>query len=203
MNKLLAPLKSETVEEDGEHLEVIVLLVANDVNHLVDGIVSEAHLCSTDVLCHVNAGAVGTEEQLLVESLVGKVSPYRVVRLAEEESLGESFLHLLLSYEVSVRLIVDLVEAYAECLVCLVETSVHPVVHLLPESANLRIVVLPLNEHFVSLLDERSLSLCLLSGSLFVHALSHILGLKLCHFLTVVLVESHIVVADKVVALLA
>ncbi len=63
--------------------------------------------------------------------------------------------------------------------------------------------MLPLHQHLVSLLDERSLVLSLLSGSLFVHAILHILLLELCDFLTVVLVESHIVVADEVVALLA
>ena len=47
----------------------------------------------------------------------------------------------------------------------------------------------------MSLLDER----CLLFGLLFVHAL----GDEFLYFLAVVLVESHIIVANQVVALLA
>ena len=55
----------------------------------------------------------------------------------------------------------------------------------------------------MSLLDERTLSLGLLLGSLFSHAFSHILGLQLLHLLAVVFVERHIVVANEVIALLA
>ena len=55
----------------------------------------------------------------------------------------------------------------------------------------------------MSFLDERRFVLCLLLCSLFFHALSDVL---LCEFVAlclVVLVESHVVVADEVVALLA
>ena len=182
---------------------MVVLLVAHYVDHLVDGEVVEAHLGCADVLGHVDAGAVGTEQELLVEALAGEVGPNRVVVLAEEEALGKTFLHLLLAYEIGVRLIVYLVEAYAESLVGLVESGIYPVVHLFPESAHLGVVLLPLHEHLVSLLDERRLLLGLLLSRLLVHALCHVLGLKLIHLLAVVLVESHVVVADEMVALLA
>ena len=55
----------------------------------------------------------------------------------------------------------------------------------------------------MSLLDQWSLCLCFLCGSFFFHALLHVLSLELCDFLTIVLVEGYIVVADEVVALLA
>ena len=55
----------------------------------------------------------------------------------------------------------------------------------------------------MSLLNQRSFYLCFLCGSFFVHALLHVLSLELCDFLTIVLVEGYIVVADEVVALLA
>ena len=182
---------------------MIVLLVANDVYHLVDGEVVEAHFGCSDVLSHVYAGAVRAQQQLLVESFACEVGPNRVVVLAEEESLGKSFLHLLLTDEIGVRLVVYLVKAYAEGLVGLVESGIYPVVHLLPQCANLRIVLLPLNKHLVSLLDERRFFLSLLLGSFLVHAFSHVLSLQSLHFLAIVLVEGYVVVADKVVALLA
>ena len=55
----------------------------------------------------------------------------------------------------------------------------------------------------MSLLDQWSLCLCFLCGSFLVHAILHVLSLELCDFLTIVLVEGYIVVADEVVALLA
>ena len=105
---------------------MIVLLVAHNIYHLVDRIVVEAHLCRTDVLSHIHRCAVRAEQQLLVEALVREVGPYAVVVLAEEESLLESFLHLCLSLQISLRLIVYLVEAYAKSLVSLVESGVNP-----------------------------------------------------------------------------
>ena len=54
MNKVFAPFEAEFVEEDGEHLEVVVLLVAHYVNHLVDGEVLETEFGGTDVLCHID-----------------------------------------------------------------------------------------------------------------------------------------------------
>ena len=51
--QFFAPLEAKTVQKDGEHLEVVVLLVAHHINHLVDGVVLEAHLSSTNILRHI------------------------------------------------------------------------------------------------------------------------------------------------------
>ena len=147
--KILAPLEAQTVQEDGKHLEVVVLLVPDDVDHLVDGEVVEAHLGRTDVLRHVDRRTVLSQQELLVQPLFGKVGPYGVVVLAEEQSFLQTFFHLLLADKVSVRLIVDLVEAHAQCLVGLVETGIHPAVHLLPQRTYLRVALLPLDEHLL------------------------------------------------------
>ena len=126
MYELLAPLEAEAVEKYREHLEVIVLLVAHHVYHLVDRIILETHLGGTDILSHIHRSAVRTEQQFLVESLVGEVSPHAVVLVTLKESLLQSFFHLCLAFEVGVRLVVYLVEAYSEVLVCLVETGIYP-----------------------------------------------------------------------------
>ena len=132
MHQFLAPLESETVEKYGKHLEVIVLLVAHHVNHLVDGEILESHLGCTDILGHIHGGAVGAQKQFLVKTFIGQVCPYTVVLMTLEETLGETFLNLSLALEISLRLIVNLVEAHTESFVCLVESGIHPVVHLLP-----------------------------------------------------------------------
>ena len=102
MNQVLAPLEAEAVEQDGEYLEVVVLLITYYVDHLVDREVLETEVGSTDVLSHIDRGAVGTEQELLVETLVGEVSPYTVVVLAEEETLLQAFLYLFLTLQVSI-----------------------------------------------------------------------------------------------------
>ena len=174
---------------------MIVLFVAHHIDHLVDGIVLETHLSSTDVLCHIDRSTITAEQQFLVESFVGEVGPDRVILMALEESLLKSFFHFCLTLEVGLRLVVNLIEANTQCLVGLIETSIHPGVHLLPKSADLRVILFPLHQHLMGFLDERSLLL----GFLLIHALCH----EFLDFLTIVLVKSNIVVTDKVVALLA
>ena len=112
-----------------------------------------------------------------------------------EETFGESFLDFGLTLEVGLAFIINLIEGDTKFLVSFIEAGIHPVVHLLPQGAHLGIVLLPLHEHLMGFLDER----CLLLGFLLVHALSH----ELFHFLAVVLVEGHIVVADEMVTFLA
>ena len=182
---------------------MVVLLVAHDVYHLINGVVIEAHLGGADVLRHVDRRAVRAEQQFLVEALVSEVCPHAAVLLAEEKSLFEAFLHLGLTFQISLRLVVYLVEANAERLVRLVETGVHPRVHLLPKGAHLGVALLPFHEHFVSFLDERSLFLGLLLGLLVGHAVGYVFGLQLLNLFTVVLVKGHVVVAYQVVALLS
>ena len=203
MHQFLAPLEAEAVEQDGEHLEVVVLFVAHHVDHLVDGEVVEAHGGSADVLRHVDAGAVGAEQQFLVETFLGEVSPHAVVVLAEEESFLQSFLHLLLAHEISVGLVVYLVECHAERLVGFVESGIHPVVHLLPKRTYFRVALLPFHEHGMCLLDEGGFSLGLFLGVLFGHAFGQVLCLERLALFLVVLVERHVEVANEVVAFLA
>ena len=174
---------------------MVVLLVTYNVYHLVDGVVAETELCSTDILCHVYRCTVAAQQELLVESFLCEVSPYRLILPTVEEALLESAEYSLLTHEVCVALVVDLVKVNTKALVGLVETLVYPVVHLLPESANLLVAGLPLDEHLACLCHQWRCSLGLFLAHAFLHKLGK-LGL-------VVLVECNVVVADEVVTLLA
>ena len=66
MHEVFTPLEAQTVQEDRENLEVVVLLVTNNVNHLVDRVVVETHLCRTNILCHINRCAVLTQQEFLI-----------------------------------------------------------------------------------------------------------------------------------------
>ena len=123
--------------------------------------------------------------------------------MALEETFLQSFFHLRLAFQIGLAFVVYLVEADAQCLVSLVETGVHPRVHLLPQCAHLGIALFPLHQHGVCLLDERSLGLGFLLSLLVGHAFGNELRLQLFHFLAIMLVEGHVVVADEMVALLS
>ena len=194
MNEILAPLETQLVEQDAEDLEVIVLFVAHNINHLVDGIVLETQFGSSYVLRHIDTRTVGTEQELFVETFAGEVCPHTSIRTTIEEAFCETFLNLFLALQIRFALVINLVERDAKSLVSLVETCINPFVHLLPKTTNFRVVLLPFHKHFVSFLDERSLLLSLL----FVHSLFH----KLTNLVAIVLVEGYIVIANQMVTLL-
>ena len=102
MYEIFSPLKAELVEEDREHLEVVILLITNDIYHLIDRVILETELCSADILSHIDRCAIGTEKQFLVKTFLGEVSPYGVVGTTIEESLCEAFLYLFLTFEISI-----------------------------------------------------------------------------------------------------
>ena len=203
MHEALAPLEAELVEQDGEHLEVVVLLIADHVDHLVYLEVLEAELCRADVLRHVHARAVGAQEQFLVESLGGEVGPDGAVGLAEEDAALEALFHLLLALEVGVALVVYLVEAHAEGLVGLVEAGVDPLVHAAPQGAHLGVVLLPAHEHLAGFAHEGRLFLGAALRLFGRQSFSLEAGGELGHLPAVVAVEGHVVVAYEVVALQA
>ena len=130
--QILAPLEAEAVEQDGEHLEVIVLLVAHHIDHLVDGIIAETQFGRADILSHIYGGAVGAEQQFVVEAFAGKVGPDGAVLLAVHLALFQTFKHQLLAFEIGIGFVVDLVEIHAKFPVGLVKSGVYPGVHHLP-----------------------------------------------------------------------
>ena len=102
MHEILAPLESYAVEEERQNLEVVVLLVAHHVDHLVDRIVLVTKLGCSDVLGHIHRGAVLAEQELLVETLFGEVCPYRAIVLAEEEAFLQSVEHYVLALKICI-----------------------------------------------------------------------------------------------------
>ena len=61
--------EAQLIQQDGQNLEVIVLLVADDIDHLVDRVIVEAQFGGTDILGHIDRRAIRAEQQLLVQSL--------------------------------------------------------------------------------------------------------------------------------------
>ena len=195
VHKVLAPLESELVEQKRKHLEVVVLLIAHHVDHLVDGIVLIAEFCSTDILSHIHRSAIAAEQKLMVESVTGEVGPHRAIFAAIHDALIESFEHLLLTFKISVALVVYLIEINAKTLVGLIKSGINPLIHHAPHTADTLITCFPLLEHLASLLHKRRSLLRLL--------IAHTLLLEGLQLRLIVLVEEHIKVADEVVALLS
>ena len=193
--QILTPLEAQLVKQQREHLEVVVLLITHDINHAVDGIVLVTQLGGTDVLGHIDRRAVAAQQQLVVQAVGSEVSPHAIVFLAVEDALLEALEHGVASHQIGVALVVDFVEGNTHALVGLVKAGIYPVVHLLPQGANLGVTSLPATQHVVCLLDEG----CLLLGLFRTHTLLD----EFLDFGLIVLVKCHIEVANQVVALLA
>ena len=79
---------------------MVVLLVADHVNHAVNGVILETQLGGTYILCHIDRCAVTAQQQLLVQTVLSQVGPYGTILLAEEKALLETFHHGLLTFKV-------------------------------------------------------------------------------------------------------
>ena len=60
MNQVFTPLEAQLVEQYRKHLEVIVLLVTYNIDHLVDREVLESQLSRSNVLGHIHTGSVAS-----------------------------------------------------------------------------------------------------------------------------------------------
>ena len=58
MYQTLTPFETQSVEQDRKHLEMVILLIANHINHLIDRIIGKTLLCSTDILRHVDRSTI-------------------------------------------------------------------------------------------------------------------------------------------------
>ena len=174
---------------------MIVLLIAYDINHLVDGKILITEFGGTDILCHIYRSAVAAQKQLVVKTGIGKVGPYRAVILPVHDALVKSFEHFLLALEIGIALVVYLVEVHAETLVGSIEACIDPIIHHFPQSAHLRVFVLPAAQHLAGLKHERRRLFSLFLRHAFIHQLFY-LGF-------IVLVKEYIKVTYEMVALFA
>ena len=111
---------------------MILLFIAYDIDHLINGVLVEAHLRRTDILRDVYRSTIRAEEDLAVKAFVCEVGPNGAVRVLDELAFLQPTQDFFLTEEVSLRLVVDLVEANAHALVGLVEASIDPGVHRAP-----------------------------------------------------------------------
>ena len=87
------PVKAELAEDELEHLEVVVLLVAHHIYHLVEAIFFVTAAGGAQILGHIHRGAVAAQQELLVQSVGGEVAPHRAVVAAVEDALGKAFVY--------------------------------------------------------------------------------------------------------------
>ena len=195
VDKLLAEGEAELIEQNGEDLEVVLLLITHHVDHAIDGVVSKAHFRRTYVLSHVDRRAIGAKQDLAIQTILTEISPHGAVLVPDKEPLVQSAKYLFLSLKIGVALVVNLIEVDPQTLVGLIKSGVDPVIHLLPERADLLITGLPLLEHLPSFFHKRAGCLGLfLRESLSVH--------QLLDFGTIVLIEEDIEISHQVVPLL-
>ena len=75
MVDVVGPVETEFLEYEFEHLEMIVLLVADHIDEFVKTILLETALCRAEILGHINRSAVATQKKFLVESVGSEVTP--------------------------------------------------------------------------------------------------------------------------------
>ena len=186
--------ESKFLEDQEQHLEVVLLLVAHGVHLAVEvGEVGKSEDGCADVLGHVNCGAVAPEKEFFVQAVVGEVHPDGAVLFLKEHPVDQALLHMLFAKEVGVRLVVELVERHAHGVVGLVEAFVHPAVHGFPQRHDLFVAFFPALQHRAGFLQHGAGGF----GFFGVESIGH----AFCHFRLERLVERDVVPAHKLVAL--
>ena len=77
------------LEHQLEHLEVVVLFVAHDIDHVVELVILEAAVGRAQILRHVDRSPVAAQQQFLVQPVGREVDPDRIVGTAVENTLAE------------------------------------------------------------------------------------------------------------------
>ncbi|OPZ96582.1 MAG: hypothetical protein BWY72_01585 [Bacteroidetes bacterium ADurb.Bin416] len=171
---------------------MVILFVPHHVDHLVDGVFSEAEGGCSDVLSHVHRGSVGSEQYFLIQPVCREIGPNRPIFLAQEQALFQSFQHFVLAWQVGFRFVVDFVESHSQLAIGFIESSINPFIHGSPELSDFGIAGFPPQEHVASLGHQRGGSF----GGFLAVALIHQRG----NLLLVMLVERHVEIAHQVVA---
>ena len=192
MHQIFSPGKTEFVEQYGEYLKMVILLITNYIYHFLNRIFFVADFSCADVLRHVNRCAVRTQQQLFVQSVGGEVCPHGIVLPLVKHSFCHPFFHFFFALGVSFGFVVYFIKIDSEFTVCFVKTGVHPSVHSVPQRAHLFIALFPFQQHFLCLADERRFFF----GFLFAQAFFH----QFPDFGFVRLIELHVVFSHQVVA---
>src|SRR6185503_2128175 len=111
---------------------MIVLLISHHINALISMILFVLFDGQADVLGHIYRCAISPLYDLLIQSVGFQVDPYAAIVLAEEYAFFQTELHQVLAQQVSIALIIYLIEVTADALVCLVKAGIYPAVHGLP-----------------------------------------------------------------------
>ena len=129
----------------------------------------------------------------MIEPFSRKISPYRTVFFLIEETFFQSFHYLFLSLEISIRLIIYLIETNSHLTVSLVKSGIHPIIHHSPQSTYFRISRLPFHQHFTGFIHQWRSCLRLFLR----HALLH----QRSYFRFIMLIERDIIIPNQVISL--
>ena len=132
MNQFFSEWEAKAIQENREHLEVILLLITHHIDHFVYRIVLKTQFGGTDILGHIDGRAIGAEQQFLIQTVLGKIRPNRPVFAAVESTGSETFLHFRFTLKIGIGFVVYLIERNAHAAVSLIKTGIDPFVHSCP-----------------------------------------------------------------------
>ena len=100
MDQILSPLEAEAVQQNGQHLEMVILFIAYHINHLVDRIILKTQFGCSDILGHIDGCTILTKQKFFIKSLIGQIGPNRPIIMTNKETFFQSALYFCLSYQI-------------------------------------------------------------------------------------------------------
>ena len=104
-------------QDQFQHVEMVVLLVAHHIDHLLRVELFIAELGGTQVLRHIDGGAVFAKQHFLVQPLIRQVDADGAVVMLVEGTFVQTFLHEGFAQQVGFGFVVCLVEMDAKAVV--------------------------------------------------------------------------------------
>ncbi len=169
---------------------MVLLLTANNINHLVKIPVIVSAYGSSYVLRYINGSSVLAEQNLeLVSAFLAfsysfrNIYANRTVFCLKEQPLFKTFGNNFFSEQIGVAFIIELVKRYAGTVVSSPDSVKSPAVHCFPKLVNFGVTGFPFYEHFFRLFGSFGMS-----------------GFGLIFFAFQILVKFHIALTYKMVA---
>ena len=193
VHQLVGPGIAQFFQDQKQDLEVVILFVAHHVGKAVDVEIFKPLDGGTQILGHVDGGAVLPKHDFLVQAIRTQVNPHGSVLFAVKYAQLQAAFHVFLAQDVGVALVVVLVKRHAQAAVRFFKPFVHPAVHGSPQVQGSGVAFFPFPQQGLGLLQNGRLGLGFFLGMS--------CGFQGFHFLAVGLVKGHVVLAHQVIAL--
>ena len=193
MKNIIRSRQVQFLADQLQHFHVIVLFIADHINALVNFILVIFLLVQADILRDVHRCAISALHDLFIQSVGSKVDPNTAIFFLIKNSFIQSLFYNILTQQISIAFVIHDIKITADPFVSNVKSCIHPGIHCRPKLHHIRLSGFPVLQHLLRGLHDRRFFF----SKFFWHAGGH----QFFHLLFIFVVELHIILSHKMIAL--